>query len=161
MRYLHSTGTKIFNPNNASARNGTRLSCFDQPGWSSVLGTRTRPSLPWSPEWCRDISGTRSMKHLGRRSSCSESGRCSLRSSKCSPYIYIYVYIYIYIYGMVVSRGNYPLVICHIAIENGPNRNSWFTELFQMGGSFHRFLGLFTMSGSPKIGSLKMTSVNP
>ena len=97
----------------------------------------------------------------GRRSSCSESGWCSLRSSKCSPYIYIYMYIYIY--GMVVSRGNYPLVICHIAIENGPNRNrnSWFTELFQMGGSFHRFLGLFTMSGSPKIGSLKMTSVNP
>ena len=27
---------------------------------------------------------------------------------------------YIYINGMVVSRGNYPLVICYIAIENGP-----------------------------------------
>ena len=36
----------------------------------------------------------------------------------------LYIYICIYIYGMVVSRGNYPLVICHIAIENGPNRNS-------------------------------------
>ena len=31
-----------------------------------------------------------------------------------------YIYIYIYINGMVVSRGNYPLVICYIAIENGP-----------------------------------------